>query len=61
MALPKRRHSKARRDKRRSHHALPLPGYTYCTHCDAPIMPHSVCNICGYYKDKKIIKVKEKE
>jgi len=61
MALPKRRHSNARTRKRRSHDALPTPSFVYCSHCNAAISAHSVCDRCGYYKDEPVIKIKEKK
>jgi large subunit ribosomal protein L32 len=33
MAVPKRRTSKARRDQRRSHHALSAPARSTCPRC----------------------------
>jgi len=33
MANPKRKISRTRRDKRRSHHALQTPGKSLCTSC----------------------------
>ena len=61
MAVPKRRHSKSRQNKRRSHDALTKPNYTYCSNCNEAILPHAVCGKCGYYKDEPVIKIKEKK
>lgn len=55
MPNPKRRHSKARRDKRRAHDALALPALSKCPNCHEPKMPHRVCRNCGYYKGKQAI------
>lgn len=58
MALPKRRHSKARGRKRRTHwkvEALPL---VPCPQCKQLKVPHRVCNVCGYYDGKKILEIK---
>ncbi len=55
MPNPKRRHSKARRDKRRSHDALARPALSECPNCHEPKMPHRVCPRCGYYKGKQMI------
>ncbi len=60
MPLPKRKHSKSRSRTRHAHHALETPAHTHCTHCDAVIKPHCVCNKCGYYKDQAILKIKVK-
>ncbi|NCO32518.1 MAG: 50S ribosomal protein L32 [Armatimonadetes bacterium CG2_30_59_28] len=59
MALPKRRHSKARRDRRRTHWKLRLPSIAVCPHCAARMMMHRACGVCGYHKDEKVLKVKE--
>jgi large subunit ribosomal protein L32 len=55
MPNPKRRHSKARRDKRRAHDALPAPSLSACPNCHEPKLPHRVCPHCGHYKGKQAI------
>ena len=57
MPNPKRRHSKARRDKRRAHDALPQPALSECPNCHEPKSPHRVCGRCGFYKGKQLINV----
>ncbi|MCS6804019.1 MAG: 50S ribosomal protein L32 [Acidobacteriota bacterium] len=59
MPNPKRRHSRARRGRRRSHDALTAPGMTVCPQCREPIRPHRVCPKCGYYKGRPVIEIKE--
>ncbi|HYV86711.1 MAG TPA: 50S ribosomal protein L32 [Patescibacteria group bacterium] len=59
MPNPKRRHSRARRDKRRAHDALVRPGISRCTNCDEPRLPHRVCPHCGFYKGREVIEVAE--
>ncbi len=59
MANPKRRHSKARRDKRRSHNALPQKNYSECPECHQSHPPHHVCPFCGFYKGRQVMEVKE--
>jgi len=54
MALPKRRHSKTRQMKRRSHDALKKPAVVECSHCHAPRLPHNACPKCGYYKGQQV-------
>ncbi len=61
MAVPKRRHSSSRRDKRRAHDALGDPAVSYCPNCEEPKLPHRVCPSCGYYKGKEVIKTTEAE
>lgn len=57
MAVPKRKVSKARRDKRRSSvWKLEAPNLVTCPQCHEFKMPHRVCRHCGYYDGKQIIK-----
>jgi len=59
MAVPKRKTSKARRDKRRSHDGLSAPATSVCPQCGAPKTPHRVCGSCGSYKGRTIIETDE--
>jgi len=59
MAVPKRRKSKSKRDMRRSHDHIKLPGVTECPQCHEPVLPHHVCAQCGMYKGRTILKVEE--
>jgi large subunit ribosomal protein L32 len=59
MAVPKRRTSKSRKNKRRSHWKLNPPGLTRCSHCHQLKLPHSVCSNCGYYGGREVIKTEE--
>lgn len=57
---PKRKHSSARRDKRRSNvWKLDAPAFSTCTQCGELKTPHRVCGSCGYYKGKQVIVTKE--
>ena len=58
MAVPKRKTSKARRDKRRaSNIKMTAPNIVKWPQCHEPNVSHRVCGSCGYYKDKEVIKV----
>ena len=58
MAVPKRKVSKARRDKRRSSTwKLALPGTTTCPKCGEVVLRHRVCKACGTYAGKEIVAV----
>ena len=58
MAVPKKKVSKARRDKRRSNNwKLALPGMTTCPKCGKTVLSHRVCKACGYYGGKEVLKV----
>ncbi len=55
-ALPKRKISKGRKNRRRSHHALKTPNLVKCPNCGKLKRPHQACPNCGKYKDKEYIK-----
>ena len=59
MAVPKRRVSKTRRDKRRAHDSLTPPQVVLCPHCNEPKLPHRVCPSCGMYKDRQVLSMEE--
>jgi large subunit ribosomal protein L32 len=59
MALPKRKICKARRDKRRSHLRLKVPGLSTCPQCNEVKQPHRACPSCGVYKGRKAIETEE--
>lgn len=60
MPLPKRRTSKTRRDKRRTHYKSEVPVWSTCSNCGEEARPHHVCAKCGFYKGSKVIEIKEK-
>ena len=58
MAVPKRKVSKARRDKRRSSvWKLEAPQIQTCPKCGEYVLAHRVCKNCGTYNGKEILKV----
>ncbi|KPL00592.1 MAG: 50S ribosomal protein L32 [candidate division Zixibacteria bacterium SM23_73_3] len=59
MPLPKRRHSKSRGAKRRTHWKLTIPNIVECPHCHQPKLPHRICPNCGYYKGRQVITPEE--
>ncbi|MCX5715601.1 MAG: 50S ribosomal protein L32 [Candidatus Omnitrophica bacterium] len=61
MPLPKRRHSRSRRDKRRANDKLELGSLSVCPECKMPKMPHRVCPHCGFYKGKQVVQVGKQE
>lgn len=52
MAHPKRKISKTRRDKRRTHDKAILPALGVCSNCGSTVKMHTVCGDCGYYRGK---------
>ena len=60
MPVPKQRHTKSRRNKRRSHHALKTLVLSLCPKCGQPTLPHQVCPNCGTYQAREVIDVLKK-
>jgi len=60
MALPKQRHTKSRRNKRRRNIFISPSALTTCLKCGKPCLPHTVCLNCGYYKGQEVIDVLKK-
>ena len=59
MAVPKRKTSKARRDRRRASYRLNRVTVSECPQCHEPKLPHRVCRACGYYKNREVIEVEQ--
>ncbi len=55
MAHPKRKTSKQRRNKRRTHYKATLLTLAKCSNCGTTVRYHHVCPECGYYKGKLAI------
>ena len=59
MALPKRKTSKSKRDKRRTHQKVSAPALSTCPECGEAVKPHHACPSCGSYKGRNVIESKE--
>ncbi|HPR18585.1 MAG TPA: 50S ribosomal protein L32 [Candidatus Cloacimonadota bacterium] len=59
MPVPKRRTSKSRRDKRRTHDKAVMPAVSTCSNCGEAVKPHNICGKCGHYNGKKVLEIKE--
>lgn len=58
MAVPKRKTSKQRKNKRRaSSYTLNKATVVECPNCHEMKLPHRVCPECGYYAGKEVIEV----
>jgi large subunit ribosomal protein L32 len=55
MAVPKRRTSSTRRDKRRATYKVSAPRLNECPRCHSPRLPHRVCPVCGTYAGREVI------
>jgi large subunit ribosomal protein L32 len=55
MAVPKKRTSSARRDKRRATHKAGKARLNRCPRCHSMRLPHRVCPTCGTYDGREVI------
>ncbi|MBP6472938.1 MAG: 50S ribosomal protein L32 [Chloroflexi bacterium] len=54
-AVPKRRISKARRDRRRAHDSIRSFHLVRCSNCGAMKRSHHMCLDCGTYRGREIL------
>jgi len=54
MAVPKRKTSKSKRNKRRTHQKIAAPNLTRCPQCGEARLPHHACPSCGTYKGRTV-------
>ncbi len=59
MAVPKKKISKQRKHKRRTHYKLAAPGFVACPKCHALKLPHVVCKACGSYNGKEVVAMED--
>jgi large subunit ribosomal protein L32 len=57
MAVPKKRTSKQRQRKRRTHYKAEAVTTQSCPRCGDPKLPHRVCPTCGFYREEAVIDV----
>lgn len=55
MAVPKRKTSKAAKNKRRTHYKLAVPGMVACPECGEMKLAHRICKACGTYKGQDVV------
>ena len=60
MAVPKQRHTKSRRNKRRMHLYIKKSILAVCQKCGKKVVPYTICQNCGYYKGREVIDVLKK-
>lgn len=58
MPVPKRKRSRARRDKRFANKGIKAKAFGSCSNCSEVIAPHAVCKNCGHYRGRKIMTTK---
>lgn len=57
MSIPKRRRTKSSRNRRRSHLALEKRVFLACQKCGQTVLPHHVCENCGFYRGREVVNV----
>ena len=61
MSVSKKKKSRSKTARGRSHRALSKAKLIKCKKCGKSTMPHRVCIACGTYQGKEIIKLKIKK
>jgi large subunit ribosomal protein L32 len=61
MSVPKQRHTKGRRNRRRANIKISKRRFVACSHCKKTVAGHKACPYCGYYKGKNIVAIKKKK
>ena len=58
MPVPKRKHSRSRRDMALANKGVKVKSFASCKNCTAPLIPHAACAECGFYKGVKVMTTK---
>ena len=58
MPVPKRKRSRARRDKRFANKGIKPQSVAACANCNTALMTHQACQGCGHYKGRKVLATK---
>jgi large subunit ribosomal protein L32 len=57
MAVPRHKHTRAKVGKTRMHKHIYRVSLNVCPKCKKPVLSHTVCKNCGYYKGVEVINV----
>jgi large subunit ribosomal protein L32 len=58
---PKKRHSRARQGKRRAAIKLAVRKTVLCSNCGTPVLSHTICKNCGFYKGREVVDMAKKK
>lgn len=61
MPNPRRRHSRARGRRRRTHWKLKTQSLSKCPQCKSMRLAHRICEVCGYYDGKLVLDFEAKK
>ena len=57
MAVPRHKHTRSKVGKSRMHKYITTLHLNVCPKCKKPVLSHTVCLNCGFYKGKETINV----
>lgn len=57
MAVPRHSHTRSKVGKTRMHKFIKKVRLSLCPKCKKPVLSHTVCLNCGFYKGEEIINV----
>ena len=57
MAVPRHKHTRAKVGKTRMHKHITRVLLNVCPKCKKPVLSHTACKNCGYYKGLEVINV----
>jgi len=60
MSVPKQRHTKLRRDRKRKRFAIEPVKTQKCPKCGKDMLSHKACPYCGFYKGKEVVNTLKK-
>lgn len=61
MAVPRNRHSNARKNSKRAHHAKSPKTLYKCSNCGSMALPHTICQACGHYGNRAVLQMEKAE
>ena len=57
MAVPRHKHTRSKVGKSRMHKYIKSAHLNVCPKCKKPVLSHTVCLNCGFYKGNEVINV----
>jgi len=57
MAVPRHSHTRSKVGKTRMHKYIKRVVLTLCPKCQKPVLSHTACKNCGFYKGKEVVNV----
>lgn len=57
MAVPRHKHTRSKVGQSRMHKYIKFARLSVCPKCKKPVLGHTACLNCGFYKGKEVINV----